>query len=135
MQISTNLETISDSKRILQISTNLKTVRKSNIKKNQTRNDINHTLRDPIHQHVSTSPSQHHLITSTHHHHLNSTRITHHQVSTSSHHHPIKSHHRTRTTQATRFGPNPPTPAGKTELPTLPLSNPLSARKAKTKKR
>jgi hypothetical protein len=78
------LETISDSKRILQISTGLETVRESSIKENQNTHDINHTTATPnptpTRQHLNTSPPQHYLISPTHNHHLISTLITHHRV-------------------------------------------------------
>jgi hypothetical protein len=62
LQISTDLEIISDSKRIMQISINLKMVKESNIRESQT-HTASTTTTTPSH-HLA-SPPQHHLITFT----------------------------------------------------------------------
>jgi hypothetical protein len=70
LQISTDLEIISDSKRIMQISIDLKMVKESNIRESQT-HTASTTTTTPSHHLASpttTTPS-HHLH---HNHHLNS---------------------------------------------------------------
>jgi hypothetical protein len=57
LQISTDLETIRESERILQISTDLKVVRESGIEEKSNTHDLNHTsATDPntTHQHLTT---------------------------------------------------------------------------------
>jgi hypothetical protein len=60
------LETLSDSKRILQISTDLENGQRIKYQEEPNTHDINHTLAapDPKQQHDNTSPPKHHLITS-----------------------------------------------------------------------
>jgi hypothetical protein len=61
LQISTDLEIISNSKRILQISTYLKMVKESNIKKNKTHKaSTTHRRHQIQHQHIIISTPHHH---------------------------------------------------------------------------